>query len=103
MNILISFWIFISHLGIKKDMNLGEQKSITILNRFLLGILTLFTFLIIFNLIIYDTHIVAYAISGNLFMAITGLVLNFYKKTNLSKILISIFFSHYDCFGLCHC
>jgi len=92
MNILKSFWLFISHLGIKNEMPLGEQKSIIILNRFLLGVLTLFSFLIIFNLIIYDTHIVAYAISGNLFMAITGLFLNFYKKTNISKVLISIFF-----------
>ncbi len=92
MNILESFWQFSSHLGIQKEMSLSEQKSITVLNRFLLGVLTLFSFLIIFNLIIYDNHIVAYAISGNLFMAITGLFLNFYKKTKTAKTLISIFF-----------
>ena len=92
MNNLTSFWRFLSHLGIEEKMSLSEQKSITVLNRFLMGIFVLFSFLIIFNFIIYDSHVVAYAISGNVFLAIIGLFLNFFKKTNFSKVLISIFF-----------
>ncbi len=92
MNKVISFWQWISHLGIQKNMSLGEQKSITILNRFLIGIFLLFTFLTIFNFIIYDRPIVGFAVSGDVFVALFGLILNYYNKSKISKVLISIFF-----------
>ena len=85
-------WLWLSHIGITNNMSLGEQKSITILNRFLLGVFLLFFFLTIFNLVIYDTHIVAFAVSFNVLIAIIGLVLNYKKKVFLSKIIISVFF-----------
>jgi len=92
MNILERAWLWISHLGINDEMPLGEQKSITILNRFLIGIFLLFTFLTIFNFIIYDRPIVGYAVSGDVFVALLGLILNYHNKAQISKILISIFF-----------
>ena len=92
MKKLYTLWSFFSHLGIKESMPLGEQKSIIILNRFLIGIFLLFSFLVIFNFIIYDRPIVAYAVSGNIFVAIIGLVLNYHRQTNISKIIISILF-----------
>ncbi len=92
MNKLKQVWLWVSHLGINQKMSLGEQKSITILNRFLIGIFLLFSFLTVFNYFIYDNPIVAYAVSGDIFVAILGLFLNYYNKAHVSKILISIFF-----------
>ncbi|MBN2890946.1 MAG: PAS domain S-box protein [Bacteroidales bacterium] len=81
----------ISNIGITPEMTSIEQKGIILLNRILFGVITFFGIISIISYIKLDNPIIGNLFLLNVLISIVCIVLNYTKKSKISKYLISFF------------